>query len=81
MRSLIFRILILAAGTISVFAGVVGVLLHVIPGPHKQLDYLVIGSAATLAALVALFLVLIGTWARTSGTLRKRNEREPGETG
>ena len=81
MRSLILRIVVLGAGTILVFAGVVGVLLQVVPGPHKQSDYLVIGSAATLAALVALFLVLIGTSTRADGAFRKRGRRESGAPG
>jgi len=85
MRSLIFRILIVLAGAGLVFAGVVAVLLQVIPGPHKQLDYLVIGSVATLAAMVALFLVLIGTWGRSSDVFSKRRKNAesgpPGEGG
>jgi hypothetical protein len=29
------------------------------PGPHKPMDYLVIGAVATLLCLLALFVVLI----------------------
>jgi hypothetical protein len=36
----------------------VGILLNVMPGPHKATDYLVMGAAATLLCLVLLFVVL-----------------------
>jgi hypothetical protein len=82
MRSLTLRILTLGAGTVVVFAGVVAVLLQVVPGPHKQLDYLVIGSVATLAALVTLFLVLLGAWGKSSEVFSKRRkDRSPGTPG
>lgn len=41
------------------FAGTVAVLVNVMPGPHKPMDYLVIGATATLLCLVVLFVVLI----------------------
>ena len=53
------RTLALAALTVLVFAGTVAVLVNVMPGPHKPMDYLVIGAVATLLCLVLLFVVLI----------------------
>jgi hypothetical protein len=47
-----------------VFAAVVGLLLRIIPGPHKDTDYLVIGSVATFASLATLFVTLITTWVK-----------------
>lgn len=52
------RTLLLAAGMVLVFAVTVGVLLNVMPGPHKATDYLVIGAVATLLCLLLLFIVL-----------------------
>ena len=85
MRLLTLRILALVAGAIVVFVSVVALLLQVMPGPHKQLDYLVVGSVATLAALVAVFLVLMGAWARKmnepGGPRKDGDDGTPGETG
>ena len=53
------RTLPLAALLIMLFAGTVAVLVNVMPGPHKPMDYLVIGATATLLCLVVLFVVLI----------------------
>lgn len=58
------RTLILALGLIAVFGVTVGVLLNVMPGPHKPTDYLVIGAVATLLCLLLLFIVLINTMAK-----------------
>ena len=43
----------------AVFAAVTGIMLKMMPGPLKDSDYLVIGTVSTLAAMLALFLVLI----------------------
>jgi hypothetical protein len=52
------RTVALAAGMAIVFAATVGILLNVMPGPHKRTDYLVMGAAATLLCMVLLFVVL-----------------------
>ncbi len=52
------RTLLLAGGMVLVFIVTVGVLLNVMPGPHKATDYLVIGAVATLLCLLLLFIVL-----------------------
>lgn len=52
------RTLVLAIGMVLLFAATVGILLNVMPGPHKPTDYLVMGAAGTLLCLVLLFIVL-----------------------
>ena len=54
----------LALGMLLVFAVAVGVLLNVMPAPHKPTDYLVIGAVGTLLCLLLLFVVLIKTAAK-----------------
>jgi len=53
------RTLALAALMVLLFAGTVAVLVNVMPGPHKPMDFLVIGAVATLLCLLVLFVVLI----------------------
>jgi surface polysaccharide O-acyltransferase-like enzyme len=55
------RTIALAAGMVMLFVATVGVLLNVMPQPHKSTDYLVMGAAATLLCLVLLFVVLLNT--------------------
>jgi hypothetical protein len=60
------RTLSLSLGMILVFIVAVGVLLNVMPSPHKSIDYLVIGAVATLLCLLLLFVVLFSTAKRSS---------------
>jgi Na+-driven multidrug efflux pump len=53
------RTLALAALMALLFAGTVAVLVNIMPGPHKPMDYLVIGAVATLLCLLALFVILV----------------------
>jgi len=53
-------------GMAVLFATVVLILNQLLPGPRKPTDYLVIGGAATMACLLAFFVVLIGTTMRSS---------------
>ena len=55
------RVLVLALGMIMIFAVSVGILLYVMPAPHKPTDYLVTGAIGTLLCLVLLFVVLMKT--------------------
>ena len=52
----------LGGGAVCVFAIVAFVLLQIMPQPLRPPDYLVVGSVATLVALLVLFLLV----ARTS---------------
>ena len=55
------RNLLLAAGMVLIFVATIGILLNVMPGPHKSTDYLVMGTVATLLCLVLLFVVVTKT--------------------
>jgi hypothetical protein len=58
------RTLVLAAGMLMLFVATVGILLNVMPGPHKATDYLVMGAAGTLLCLILLFVVLFTSPAK-----------------
>jgi len=68
------KVLPLGVGMVLVFVTVVGVLVRVIPGPHKETDYLVIGTLATFASLALLFAVLISTVFKDPSALFKRKK-------
>ena len=67
----------LAGITLSLFLISVIVLLRVIPGPHTEGDYLIIGCLATLVSLLVLFLVVITTSGKTPDVLFRRRKKEP----
>ena len=67
----------LAGVTLSLFLISVIVLFRVIPGPHTEGDYLIIGCLATLVSLLALFLVVITTSGKTPDVLFRRRKKEP----
>jgi Na+/melibiose symporter-like transporter len=71
------RNLLLAAGMVLVFAVTVGVLLNVMPGPHKPTDYLVIGAVATLLCLLLLFFVLTKTMVKHPSASYKDHKPDP----
>jgi uncharacterized membrane protein len=52
------------------------VLTQVLPGPHTERDYFIIGCLSTLVALFVLFLILISTWLKTPNPFFKRRKRE-----
>jgi hypothetical protein len=49
------RLAALWVGACLVFATFAVALIRLLPAPHAKSDYLVIGSLATLAALIAMF--------------------------
>jgi hypothetical protein len=65
---------LLGLAGICVFAMVAGVMLAVMPAPLKESDYMVIGTVATLAALLVLFLVVISTTKSRDVFFRKRRK-------
>jgi len=71
------RVLTLAAGVFFVFVAVALAFTQVIPGPHTAVDYLVIGTAATFAALLTLFVLLMKTWAGGPEVFYKLPKKEP----
>jgi hypothetical protein len=50
------RALMLLGVGVALFAISIVVLTQVLPGPHSERDYFIIGSLATLVSLFALFL-------------------------
>jgi len=72
------RILVLVLGLLAVFVVTVGVLLNVMPGPHKSTDYLVIGAIATLLCLLLLFIIFITTMKKPQPSYKQRGpDSEP----
>ena len=65
------RILTLAAGIIFIFAAVSLIFTQIIPGPHRPVDYLVIGTAATFVTLLTLFILLLKTSRIAHGAFHK----------
>lgn len=70
------RNIVLAIGVLAIFGVTVAVLTHLMPGPHKETDYLVIGGVATLVSMLTLFVVLVSTVYRSSDTFFKRRKKE-----
>jgi hypothetical protein len=75
MLSVGARVAILSASVLIVFGVVSAVLFQILPGPHGPVDYLVIGSVATLAALSALFAVTIAGWLKMRDIFYKRRRK------
>ena len=68
--------LLLVMATLCVFAAVTAILLQLMPGPLKSMDYFVIGTVATLLSLLALFLVKASTSSSgRSGFFKRRKKR------
>jgi len=45
-------------GLAATFASVTGLLLLVLPSPHRPIHYLIAGTAGTAALLVVMFIIL-----------------------
>jgi hypothetical protein len=69
------RALMLLGVGVALFAISIVVLTQVLPGPHSERDYFIIGSLATLVSLFALFLIVISTWIKTPNPFFKRRKR------
>jgi hypothetical protein len=70
------RTLALAVGVFFVFGAVSAIMLRFTPAPLKDSDYLVIGSVATLVALLVLFFGLVGTSVKNRDTFFKRRKKQ-----
>jgi high-affinity Fe2+/Pb2+ permease len=66
---------ILILGGVCVFAIAATVMYEIMPGPPKALDSLVIGSIATLVALLVMFLVLIATRLKSPNPFFKKRKK------
>ncbi len=66
-------VLILIAGI--AFAVVAAVMTQLMPAPLQESDYLVIGSIATLVAMLAIFIALVMTKLKSSDLFFKRRKK------
>ena len=53
------RWLTLGGGILVLFVATIAILLKVIPLPHRNLDYLVIGAVATFLSMILLWIALM----------------------
>ncbi len=63
--------LTLAGGILFLFTATLAVLLNVIPKPHKNLDYLVIGAVATFLSMILLWVMMMQGWVKAEDELPK----------
>ena len=69
------RTLMLLGVTVALFAISIIVLTQLLPGPHSERDYFIIGCLATLVSLFVLFLIVISTWLKTPNPFFKKRKR------
>jgi hypothetical protein len=70
------RVLLPALALMLLFGVVVLIMFQITPVPRSRVDYLVIGAVATFVTMLALFVVLITTWARSTDVFcRRRKDR------
>ena len=69
------QILLIVAG-LCVFAASAAVMVQFMPAPLKDTDYLVIGSVATLAALLVMFLTLMATRLKSPDMFFKKRKKK-----
>ena len=68
---------ILVLAGVCVFAVAAVVMVAIMPAPLKDSDYLVIGSIATLVALLVMFVALVATRSGTPHPFfKKRKKRD-----
>lgn len=75
MSQRVKNIVVLVAAVVLVFGIATAIGLKLVPQPHTDTDYLVIGSVATLLALAALFAVLLATVFKSGSPLIRRRPR------
>lgn len=68
------RALTLGLSAICIFAVVAAAMIRLMPHPLKDSDYMVIGSVATLVALLVLFLALLVTSKPSDVFFKKRKK-------
>jgi Na+/melibiose symporter-like transporter len=69
------RALMLLGVGAALFAISIIVLTRLLPGPHTERDYFIIGCLSTLMSLFVLFLIVISTWLKTPNPFFKRRRR------
>ena len=60
---------------VALFGISIIVLTRLLPGPHTERDYFIIGCLSTLVSLFVLFLIVISTWLKTPNPFFKRRRR------
>ena len=70
------RQILLILGGVCVFGVAALVMVTIMPAPLKDSDYLVIGSVATLMALLVMFLILIATRMKTPDLFFKKRRKK-----
>jgi hypothetical protein len=66
----------LGLAALCVFVVVAAIMVKLMPTPLKDSDYLLIGSVATLLALLTLFLTLIMTSLKSPDVFFKRRKKQ-----
>jgi hypothetical protein len=69
------KLIVLLAAVLLVFGVTTAIGLKLVPQPHTDTDYLVVGSVATLLALAAMFGVLLTTVFKSGAPLIRRRQR------
>jgi len=64
----------LAGVAIALFGISIIGLIKLLPGPHTERDYFIIGCLATLVSLFVMFLILIKTWIKAPNLFGKRRK-------
>jgi len=67
---------ILVLGGVFVFAASAAIMVGIMPSPLKDTDYLVIGSVATLVALLVMFLAMLATRQKSPDPFFKKRRKE-----
>ena len=70
------RQILLILGGLCVFAVSAAVIIQFMPAPLKDPDYLVIGSVATLVALLVMFLILRATRLKSPDLFYKKRKKK-----
>jgi hypothetical protein len=62
----------LSCAALIIFSVTVVIGLQLLPGPHSEMDFLVIGCIATLLSLTVLFAMLLATWMKSPNPFFRR---------
>ena len=74
------RALMLAGLGAALFGISAVVMTLLLPGPHTEKDYFIIGCMATLIALVAVFILVVTTWIKAPNPFFRRRKRPESQT-
>jgi hypothetical protein len=69
------RALMLVGVAVALFGISIIVITQLLPGPHTERDYFIIGCLSTLVSLFVLFLLVISTWMKTPNPFFKKRKR------